>query len=212
MKRKAGDVAARPADPLPRALPVDFTANRACRVFDQWNPAALRNRHELREIARHPELVHGQNRFSSSGEICSASTNAGSILKVARSMSTNTGVAPQCRIAFAVAMNEWLTVITSSPTPTPSASSARCSAVVQLDTAHACSAPTAAANSRSNAATSGPCVTQPERIARRAASASRSSIQGRATGIIVRTLIGYFACPRQAPMASDVSTDGSRST
>src|SRR5690606_28821408 len=39
------------------------------------------------------------------------------------------------------------------------------------------------ANSRSNAATSGPCVTQPERIGRRAASTSRSSSQGRITGM-----------------------------
>ena len=39
-------------------------------------------------------------------------------------------------------MNEWLTVMTSSPGPTPSASSARCSAVVQFDTAQACGAPT----------------------------------------------------------------------
>ena len=65
-------------------------------------------------------------------------------------------------MAFAVAMNEWLTVTTSSPGPTPTASSARCSAVVQLETAQACGAPTAAANSRSKAATSGPCVTQPD--------------------------------------------------
>src|SRR5262249_52777681 len=40
------------------------------------------------------------------------------------------------------------------------------------------------ANSRSNAATSGPCVTHPERIVRRAASASRSPIHGLATGIV----------------------------
>ena len=59
-------------------------------------------------------------------------------------------------MALAVAMNEWLTVMTSSPGPTPTASSARCSAVVQFDTAQACGAPTNAANSRSNAATSGP--------------------------------------------------------
>src|SRR5256885_1023802 len=84
-------------------------------------------------------------------------------------------------------MNEWLTVMTSSPAPTPRATSATCSAVVQLDTAHACPVPIASANSRSNAATSGPCVTHPDRMARRAAWASCSSIQGRATGIIVPT-------------------------
>src|SRR5688572_24679306 len=38
-------------------------------------------------------------------------------------------------------MNEWLTVTTSSPGRTPAASSAKCSAVVQLETAHACGAP-----------------------------------------------------------------------
>src|SRR5947209_7999737 len=71
-------------------------------------------------------------------------------------------------------MNEWLTVTTSSSAPTPSACKARCSAVVQLDTAQACGAPTDRANSSSKAATSGPCVTQPDRIARRAAAASSS--------------------------------------
>src|SRR5678815_2318516 len=90
-------------------------------------------------------------------------------------------------MAFAVAMKEWLTVTTSSPGPTPSASSARCNAVVQLETAHACDAPTASANSCSNAATSGPCVTHPDKMARRAAAASCSSIHGRATGMIVFT-------------------------
>src|SRR6187402_641582 len=105
-------------------------------------------------------------------------------------------------MALAVAMNEWLTVTTSSPGPTPRATSARCSAVVQLDTAQACGAPTAAANSRSKAATSGPCVTQPERIARRAASASRSSSQGRATGISERPLTAVFGTPPGVPSAT----------
>src|SRR5512138_3578069 len=106
---------------------------------------------------------------------------------VAGSISTKTGIAPQCRMAFAVAMNEWLTVITSSPAPMPNATRATCNAVVQLETAQACDAPTASANSCSNAATSGPCVIQPERMTRLAAAASCSSIHGRATGMIVFT-------------------------
>src|SRR5258707_15850936 len=84
-------------------------------------------------------------------------------------------------------MNEWLTVITSSPGWTPSTRSARCKAAVQFDTAHACGAPTYAANSRSNAATSGPCVSQPLRSGRAAASTSSSPTQGDAMGIFVRT-------------------------
>ncbi len=76
-------------------------------------------------------------------------------------------------MAFAVAMCEWLTVTTSDPGPTSAANSASCSAAVPFDTAQAWGAPTAAANSRSNAATSGPCVIQPARIGRAAASASR---------------------------------------
>src|SRR3954466_11383332 len=98
--------------------------------------------------------------------VIAALISAGSMLNVRGSISTNTGVAPQYRTALAVAMNEWLTVITSSPAPTPTASSAKCSAVVQFDTAQACGAATCSANSRSNAATSGPWVTQPERMTR----------------------------------------------
>src|ERR1700732_3603563 len=74
--------------------------------------------------------------------------------------------------------------MTSSPAFTAAASKARCNAVVQLETAHAYGTPTATANSRSNAATSGPWVTHPERIGRRAASASFSSSHGRLMGMI----------------------------
>src|SRR6266513_2656373 len=80
-------------------------------------------------------------------------------------------------------MKEWLTVMTSSPGTTPAASSARWSAVVQFDTATACGAPTNAANSRSNAATSGPCVSHPDRMTRPAASTSASPTRGLAIGI-----------------------------
>jgi hypothetical protein len=41
------------------------------------------------------------------------------------------------RTTLAVAMKLWLTVMTSSPGTTPATSSARCSAVVQLETAQA---------------------------------------------------------------------------
>src|SRR5262245_33278843 len=86
-------------------------------------------------------------------------------------------------MAFAVAMNEWLTVMTSSPGPTPRAKSARCRAMVQFETAQACGAPTKRANSRSKADTSGPCVTQLERKTAATAPASSSPIEGFISGI-----------------------------
>src|SRR5262249_789460 len=115
------------------------------------------------------------------------STNSGTMLNVRESMSTKTAIAPQYRMQLAVAMKEWLTVMTSSPGFTPAASNAKCNADVQLETAVAWGAPTYSANSRSNAATSGPWVTQPDRIGRRAARASASPIVGLATGIIFDT-------------------------
>ena len=56
----------------------------------------------------------------------------------------------------AVAKNEYVGVMTSSPGPMPSAISATSSASVPDDTAIACSAPSSAASSRSSASTSGP--------------------------------------------------------
>ncbi len=116
--------------------------------------------------------------------VIAASTSAGSMLKVRGSMSTNTGVAPQYLTLLAVAMYEWLTVTTSSPAVTPATIRARWSAVVQFETAQAWGAPTYSANSRSNAATSGPCVIHPLRMTRRAASASASPIKGLAIAIM----------------------------
>src|SRR4051795_5872710 len=101
-------------------------------------------------------------------------------------MSTKIGVAPQYLTQLAVAMNEWLAVMTSSPGEISKAVSARCKAVVQLDTAHAKGALTSAANSRSNAATCGPCETQPDSTAFRAASASSLARTGIAIGITRR--------------------------
>src|ERR1700761_190910 len=82
----------------------------------------------------------------------------------------------------ALATNDELTVTTSSPGPTPTARSAKCSAAVPLATAQACGAPTAAATSRSNAATSTPWLTQPERSTRLTAASSAAPRTGRARG------------------------------
>ncbi len=117
--------------------------------------------------------------------VSAASSRVASMPYVAGSMSTKTGRAPTATTAFAVAMKLWLTVTTSSPNPTPSARRHSSRAAVQLDTATACGAPTASASSRSNAATSGPCATQPERITPTTASTSASPNMGRTIGICI---------------------------
>ena len=66
-------------------------------------------------------------------------------------MSANTGRAFSYTTALAVATNENGDVTTSSPAPTPTARSARCSPVVPDETAQAWRAPTRSANACSNA-------------------------------------------------------------
>ncbi|TND06494.1 MAG: hypothetical protein FD123_3532 [Bacteroidetes bacterium] len=102
----------------------------------------------------------------------------GSMLNVTGSISTNTGFALQYKTALAVATQVNAGTSTSSPGPTPAASSARCSAVVQLETAIACFTPWRSAKSRSNSFTFGPCVTQPLNKGSRMACHSSSPRQG----------------------------------
>jgi hypothetical protein len=83
-------------------------------------------------------------------------TSATSTLNVARSMSANTGRAPQYSTTLALATNVNDGRMTSSPGPTPSATSSRWSPVVHEQTATACLAPIRSANAASNAATRGP--------------------------------------------------------
>ena len=70
-------------------------------------------------------------------DVTARRTAAGSMLKVTGSMSTKTGVAPTRAIDPAVAKNENVLVMTSSPCPMPSAISAASSASVPEDTAMA---------------------------------------------------------------------------
>src|SRR6516164_7452151 len=70
-------------------------------------------------------------------------------------------------------MNDSDGTMTSSPGPTPAATSARCRAVVQEETATACAAPIDEANAASNSATRGPWATHPEETA---APASRTPV------------------------------------
>ena len=74
--------------------------------------------------------------------VIAASTAAGSMFRVAASMSANTGVAPSKRKQLAEAANENGEVITSSPGPMPAMRQSRWSPAVPLDTAAAYGAPT----------------------------------------------------------------------
>src|SRR5262245_28769419 len=87
-------------------------------------------------------------------------------------MSANTGVAPTATVILAAATKLMAGWMTSSPGPSSSASNARWSAAVPLATAIACLLPTCAANSRSNAATSGPIDSHPPRRTRSTAASS----------------------------------------
>ena len=88
--------------------------------------------------------------------VIAARTAAGSMLNVTGSMSTSTGVAPTRDDAPAVAKNEKVGVITSSPGPTPSAISASRSASVPDERPTAWRMPSSDARSRSSASISGP--------------------------------------------------------
>ena len=73
-------------------------------------------------------------------------------------MSTSTGVAPTRAMLPAVAKNEYVLVMTSSPGPMPSAISTASSASVPDDTAIASPASRDTASSRSSASTSAPMM------------------------------------------------------
>ena len=90
--------------------------------------------------------------------VIAARTRSMSSISVSGSTSTNTGLAPTRATEPAVAKNENVGVITSSPSPMPSAISATINASVPDDTAMACGTPMTAATSDSNRSTSGPIM------------------------------------------------------
>ena len=110
--------------------------------------------------------------------VTAARASSGSMLRSSSFTSTKTGVAPAWTITFAVAGHVIGVVITSSPGPTPSASSDRCSAAVPLESAIACFAPVYAAKRSSSSAVRGPVVSHPERIVSATASISSSPTAG----------------------------------
>src|SRR6186713_1754297 len=110
--------------------------------------------------------------------LTSSATWSGSMLRSESRTSANTGVAPVWTMTFAVAGQVIGDVITSSPGPTPTASSARCKAAVPEATASTCSASTNSAKRRSSSAAFGPVVSQPDRRVSATAAISSSPIAG----------------------------------
>src|SRR5450756_833159 len=116
--------------------------------------------------------------------VIAASTAAGSRQKSSALMSANTGVAPVRATELAVAANVKDGTITSSPALTPLESRPRCRPdVPELTATHALPRAKCSANSTSNALTSGPCASIPERMTRSTAAHSSSPISGRAGGM-----------------------------
>src|SRR5256885_1075402 len=100
------------------------------------------------------------------------------MLRSPSSTSTKTGVAPLCRITFTVAGQVIVVVTTSSPGPTPSATSARWRAAVPDASASTCSASRYSLIRRSSSAARGPVVSQPERSVSATAAISSSPTAG----------------------------------
>ncbi len=110
--------------------------------------------------------------------VSAASTVWAVRLPVSGSTSAKTGLAPTYVGALVVAMNENEGTITSLPVGTSATTSARCSAVVQLDTATPCGACMCPAKADSNSATLGPWATHPDRTTSATAAASSSPSHG----------------------------------
>src|SRR6185295_12632732 len=149
--------------------------------------------------------------------VTAAAAAAGSSVSRSGSMSAKTGRAPVIMIASAEYAAESGAVITSSPGPMPTARSASASASVPVPTPIACAAPDAAANSRSNASSSGPSTNQPRvttrSIASRTSAASTPGFKSR-NGIMFRVLAPHHqrvpeledvdAGPEQAPEVEEL--------
>ena len=181
MEREAGQQAVGPADALPVAVDADLAADGAGGVFDDRQAARPSDGQDGGQIAGEADLVHAQNGARARGDGACERRRI-HVVGVGLDIDED-GSRTTATTALAVAMKLWLTVATSSPGRTPATRRQSSSATVQLDTATAQGAPTAAANSRSKAATSGPWATQPERMTRAAASISASPSASRTMGI-----------------------------
>ena len=100
------------------AVPEDLAADGAGRVLDDGGCARARASTMAARSQGMP--IWCTHRMARVFGVIAASMQAGSMLKVTGSMSMNTGVgAAVARPTLAVAMKEWLTVMTSSPGSTP---------------------------------------------------------------------------------------------
>src|SRR5918996_1284570 len=115
--------------------------------------------------------------------VIAASTAAGSRLRVFRSTSAKTGVAPSYSTQLEEATKEKGVVTTSSPGPMPARRTQRWSPAVPLETAAVWGAPTCSASAASKRSIIGPRERRPERSTSRTSSSSRPSIQGAESGI-----------------------------
>ena len=106
------------------------------------------------------------------------SISSGSMLSVSGWTSARTGRAPTCSITFTEAAKVMGVVMTSSPGPIPSVTSAVWRPAVQELSASAPGAPRYAANWPSNRWVRGPVVIQPERSASTTSLISSSPMRG----------------------------------
>src|SRR3954463_11458668 len=120
----------------------------------------------------------GTGRIAFVRPVTAAAASSGSMLRSFSRTSTKTGVAPVWTMTFAVAGQVIGVVITSSPGPTPSATSDRWSAAVPEASASTCSASRKSFIRSSNKAALGPLVSQPERSVAVTAAISSSPIAG----------------------------------
>src|SRR5215470_8182042 len=117
--------------------------------------------------------------------VMAAAIAAISMLPVARSASTKTGLAPVSATAWAVAVWVMAGTMTSSPAPRPSANHTRCMPVVHDDTETACGAPVNAAKSASNWIDRGPWTRMGPDSTSRTAPRSSSPIIGIPKGMFL---------------------------
>src|SRR5487761_2286710 len=135
-----------------------------------------------------------------------ASTWPRSMLRVTRSQSTNTGVAPTLTIMLSTVKKLWAQVITSSPGPMPASCSAISTAAVAEVTARTGRPAQKSDSAASKRSTQGPLVMCPERSTSPTAAMVASSMTGLANFSAAAAAMGCSAL-RDHPDADDDEPD-----